>query len=272
MPWVHLPTGCANSVCSLAPAEDCLPPACSGGAPSAPSRLTPTANACSRSASETGTSSHSPSGMTSVRSTGAPGPVQLTLFREGSPARTSPAQGAAPVYPETARVFGSRCSASLARHGLRTSLPRIAHGSALEAWTSSSRGLPAWGLMLHGECWELITSVRRTSVTACGSLLPTPTGAGNEGSPSMQKWPAHRALRAMLPTPLTRDHRHGGPVNCRSRQGGRALNEVAHQHGLTGGVFIALREWMMGWPLGWSASEPLATDRFREWLNSHGSR
>lgn len=41
--------------------------------------------------------------------------------------------------------------------------------------------------------------------------------------------------------------------------------------GQTGGVWIALREWMMGWPLGWSASEPLATDRFREWLRSHGA-
>ena len=29
-------------------------------------------------------------------------------------------------------------------------------------------------------------------------------------------------------------------------------------------------EWLMGWPVGRTASAPLATDRFRLWLNSHG--
>lgn len=31
-------------------------------------------------------------------------------------------------------------------------------------------------------------------------------------------------------------------------------------------------EWFMGWPIGWTASEPLATDRFRQWLLGHGRR
>jgi len=29
-------------------------------------------------------------------------------------------------------------------------------------------------------------------------------------------------------------------------------------------------EWLMGWPIGWSALEPLGTDRFQEWLRKHG--
>jgi hypothetical protein len=29
-------------------------------------------------------------------------------------------------------------------------------------------------------------------------------------------------------------------------------------------------EWLMGWPIGWTACEPLATDRFPQWLRSHG--
>jgi hypothetical protein len=29
-------------------------------------------------------------------------------------------------------------------------------------------------------------------------------------------------------------------------------------------------EWLMGWPMMWTALEPLAMDRFREWLQQHG--
>ena len=30
-------------------------------------------------------------------------------------------------------------------------------------------------------------------------------------------------------------------------------------------------EWLMGWPIGWTACEPLETARFRLWLHSHGT-
>ena len=30
-------------------------------------------------------------------------------------------------------------------------------------------------------------------------------------------------------------------------------------------------EWLMGWPLGWTDLRPLATDRFRQWCEQHGS-
>jgi len=33
---------------------------------------------------------------------------------------------------------------------------------------------------------------------------------------------------------------------------------------------LATLEWMMAWPIGWSACEPLETGRFRLWLLSHG--
>lgn len=236
---------------------------------------------------------------------GKPWRGAVDVVSGGFPARTSPALDAAQVSPENDLDFGSRCSASLARFCLRSSLPKTPRGFALADLTSCSKGLPAWGLMRRGVCSELITSVRRTSEIECGSLLPTPTGAGNEGSPSMQKWPAHRALSAlmlptpiasdrngdrqrgagsiargggrrltldMLPTPTTRDWRSGAASEATHARNARPLNEVAHREGVTGGLFIALREWMMGWPLGWSASEPLATDRFRQWQRSHGMR
>lgn len=281
----------------------------SDGTPCAPSRSTSIASECSRSGSATERSRSSPSGMTSAPSTASPGTAASTSLAEASLVRTSLAPDEAPDYQAHAAACGSRCSESLARYDLRMSSRRTPRCFALEDWMSFSEGLPTWGLMQRGVCSELGTSVRPTDATACGSLLPTPTGAGNEGSPSMQKWPAHRRLTTqlallptptassygtnqggaagrvgkvrhnlektaqmagLLPTPVARDHRHGGPADSRKRQGSPPLNEVAHQSGLTGGVFIALREWMMGWPLGWSACEPLATGRFPQWQRSHG--
>jgi hypothetical protein len=29
-------------------------------------------------------------------------------------------------------------------------------------------------------------------------------------------------------------------------------------------------EWLMGWPIGWTALEPLETARFQEWQQQHG--
>ena len=31
-------------------------------------------------------------------------------------------------------------------------------------------------------------------------------------------------------------------------------------------------EWLMGWPIGWTDLKPLATDKFQQWLDSHGKR
>ena len=32
------------------------------------------------------------------------------------------------------------------------------------------------------------------------------------------------------------------------------------------------QEWMMGWPIGWTGLERVETDKFRQWLSSHGRR
>jgi hypothetical protein len=29
-------------------------------------------------------------------------------------------------------------------------------------------------------------------------------------------------------------------------------------------------EWLMGWPIGWTDLQPLATGRYQAWLHSHG--
>jgi hypothetical protein len=108
-------------------------------------------------------------------------------------------------------------------------------------------------------------------------MLPTPTSSSSYGS--NQGGAAGRTgkvrhnlektatLAGLLPTPVAREWRAIGPADYTRKT--PSLAAAAPTIGV-GGTFIALREWMMGWPLGWSASEPLETDRFQQWLRSHG--
>jgi len=45
----------------------------------------------------------------------------------------------------------------------------------------------------------------------------------------------------------------------------------AMAHGKGGALNPGWVEWLMGWPIGWTDLKPLATDRFRKWLELHGS-
>jgi hypothetical protein len=250
------------------PEADCLPLDCLDGGRSAPSRSSLTVSESSHNDSATGISIPSRSGMTSERSTGAPGADASTSCPEDSPAKTSQAPAPVEGWMACARACGLRCSESLARFGLRMSLPRTPRCFALADWASCSKGLPSWGIAAHGVCLELGTLAPRTSESVCGSLLPTPTCADNALSPAMQKWPAHRRLyEVLIPTPLALDHQRG---ISKSHNGLPGWWE-RHGTGRTPSSRLpAFWEWMMGWPIGWGGSKPLETVKFQSWLQLHG--
>jgi hypothetical protein len=96
--------------------------------------------------------------------------------------------------------------------------------------------------MTHGgACWELGTSARHTNETECGSWLPTPS-ASSYG------------------------YNQGGSAG-RVGKKRYSLDSLAKLDGLDP---LPLREWMMGWPQGWTALEPLETAKFQQWQRSHG--
>ena len=69
---------------------------------------------------------------------------------------------------------------------------------------------------------------------------------------------------ARMPTPDARAWRSG---KGRKERPGHAPQLEAVVGGQLNPYWV---EWLMGWPIGWTALEPLAMDRFRQWLDLHG--
>lgn len=49
----------------------------------------------------------------------------------------------------------------------------------------------------------------------------------------------------------------------------RAMTVSDEKRGVVGELNPDWVEWLMGWPMGWTALQPLGTVRFRSWLQSH---
>ena len=116
-----------------------------------------------------------------------------------------------------------------------------------------------------------------TSGIGSGSL-PTPTatpyGTRNNGqrgdgttfktagSPSLDTM----ARKNLWPTPTAHNAKEtNAPSESR-------LNTPTLAAQVGGSLSPTWVEWLMGWPLEWTACEPLGMDRFRSWLRSHGER
>lgn len=231
-----------------------------------------------------------PSLQMSRSSVAGPGGGESTSLVEDSPVRISPAQGRGLGLPVNEAVCGESSRASSKKFDRRRSLSKTPRTFALADLSPSSKTLPAWGSMRVGVCSERMPLELPIPGKECG-LLPTPTGAGNECSPSMMKWPRHRRLMelfARLPSPRHTDADRGGRGNSNSHfklptptarlygsnQGGASGRAGQKRRpsleALTGGPWMSFREWMMGWPIGWTELRPLAMGKFQEWLHWHG--
>lgn len=69
-----------------------------------------------------------------------------------------------------------------------------------------------------------------------------------------------------MPTPTARDWRSGKASERTMQRNSRPLSEVIGGHLNPDWV-----EWLMGWPIGWTASEPSEMAKFQQWLRSHGA-
>ena len=107
--------------------------------------------------------------------------------------------------------------------------------------------------------------------------IPTPTGnmvsgGANHNSPSVMAGKhginlEGAVLKAMqVPTPTVACAKGG-----QTSRGGKRKNEPLLAWVAGGSLNPDWVEWLQGWPIGWTACQPLETASVQRWLNSHGS-
>jgi len=260
---------------------------CLDGAPCALLSLMHTAAGCCSPDSGTDSCRDSQSGTMCRPSTEGRGGGGWMWSVEDSLAPTYQPQARAQGSKESNPACGSTWFASSVRYDRNTSSWKTAHCLLSEDLPWFSVTLPKWGMMRAGELWERVTSVLRTAATASGSWA-TPV-ANNQMSatiPALLKeaqrlhprgqWSLATQVAAeyatgnrMWPTPCANEDAAGRPGSKMQKMLG---NHCEIRGDLTGGTLSAdWTEWLMGWPIGHTDLKPLATDKFQQWLRSHGA-
>ena len=155
--------------------------------------------------------------------------------------------------------------------------------------------------MQDGACWELVTLGHHTNELGCG-YMATPTRATNQLAPSMVKHPSCRLWQT--PTQMDATPRSTRGIQTITTRSGTIRRKNKDNSTSNLGLVEQLRrlpapqardssratspkrdrlpdvlggipnppwiEWLMGWVISWTGIEPLATDKFRQWLEQHG--
>jgi hypothetical protein len=136
-------------------------------------------------------------------------------------------------------------------------------------------------MMRSGECLAQTMLVRRISESGFG-LWPTPkASAAGPDFAKLDRSATGISLAtavALWPTPAASDSKGSvslARVNHRAVMHSRGVRLPEHvsklmQMEVGGSLNPPWVEWLMGWPLGWTALKPLETGKFRLWLRSHG--
>ena len=193
------------------------------------------------------------SGMTCAPSTVDPGAERSISSAADSHAKTSVALDAGQVSTANDQGFGWRWRESLAKYDRVSRLWKTRQCLLFEDSTECLEILPRWGMTRDGECFPLESAVLNTRDRAC-SYMPTimktliletdiphhvisESGyiqkTANTGNVGCANWGLWMLLHSVIPTP-------------------RAA------------------EYFMGWPMEWTALQPLAMDKFQRWLRWHG--
>lgn len=186
---------------------------------------------------------HFRSGMTSLHLTGSRGADWWIEYLAGFRALESPQKETtnASENPKGSQTPKADCgtinSESLAKWNPGRSEWRTIPTLPSEDSKRYSGSFARWGSMRNGVLYRRSKPALPTNENASGLRLPTPT--------------AHNAKEGNYPGERRRKSPPLGALF-----GGKPNPEYV--------------EWMMGWPIGWTALEALETAKFQQWLNSHG--
>lgn len=217
-------------------------------------------------------------GMMSEPSMEDPGAALLTWYREGFLVRTSALReqcGDATGWRVNDPVYGARTCGLLARFALPMYSVRIARRYEPADWARLSKDLPRSGMHHAGLSWELTARDCITNASGYGSTLPTPTARDWKDTFGMGTERTDGKTRLdRLPMLLFSLVRSAGMslTTLKALTDARTVEVKDRVQVLISGQDYCpeLPEWAMGWPVGWTELGSLETDRFQQWLLSHG--
>lgn len=235
----------------------------------------------------------------------------LKRVRTSSPlafhARTYHSLARVPDLPEPVRDLSGRYYEPFAWYDHEARCWRTWQRCLVEGWTLFSGTWPRSGMTRNGIAYRRAPLAPLTDETASGYCLPTPTATSygsNQGGAMGRTGPVRHSLQSMAkrdlwPTPTSTLGSHAGRVTPnKAREGGTLVEAVAartwwptpdasaHKYRLQGNSqqSKSLRgtlggdlnptwvEWLMGYPLGWTGLEVLATPSSRKSPSSSAKR
>jgi hypothetical protein len=220
--------------------------------------------------------------------------VELNLSAAASPARTSASPEKAQALKALARDYGASTPELLAKYDPATSSWRTSQLCLDGELSEFSETWPRSGLIRNGTAYQLPPLVRLTDEIGSG-LWPTPdvVSAIHHGMITTSGGQMHlpqavnAAQRARWPTPQARDWKDGNNPKRHGRHSESLAVSVAlptptanrrnglQSHGVNvvaGSLNPTWVEWLMGFPLEWTALGASAMQSFRKSRKSSGGR
>ena len=211
----------------------------------------------------------------------------LTSFVAAFHAKTSAQPEAAQELMANDPDYGAKWPASSARYDPASSSWKTAHCLWDEDLQWSSVTLPKWGMTRNGHVYRHPTRERPISGIASG-LWRTPSAHVIEAKSTVSKLTGRtpqdpqvgladqvNAMERMRPTATA--SKGWSPNHNRAMTDDRLDYSVERESFQLGQQTPLKRlnpdwvEWLIGWPIGHTGLKPLATDKFREWQQQHGS-
>ena len=237
-------------------------------------------------------------GMTFEHLTDDDGEALLTWYQEDSLAKTLALPETEPVLRERSPLSGYRCSVSFGRFDLVTSLWKTPPNLFGMDSTLSSAAWSRAGTMRNGVCWARPTWVRLISGSDAGFLvgtpttkerrpsekskrktptlgelerIPTPTVSGNHNRKGLSKNSgdglATFVKKQMWRTPIASQGRQDGQLkkyaSKPSSKTGRNDRQIKLSDQVGGKLNPAFVEWLMMFPIGFTALKVLETPKCR---------
>lgn len=148
-------------------------------------------------------------------------------------------------------VYGQSSAESFAKWDQNLPGWRTLQCLLLGGWELYYQTWPDSGLMRSGECFRLENLGRGTAGPAYGFWLSTPCKTESKD-------------------------RGNADVLAGCDRGGRLARNICARHWkdrqpIKVQINPCFLELSMGWPIGWTGLNPLATGRFQQWLRSHGA-